>query len=796
MKKLLLLIILVIILVSLNWFTKAHAQDLGQMSDDEKAVLLQKYQSMAKNRNTSTQIYESPTIYDSSSVTRLPESRTTKSATQQKANPPTVDASGKPLSTTETTRPAAPKENLQEFDDLKPFGLELFAGPRESAPPDDIASAGDYILGPGDNVVISLWGRVEGEYNLTVDREGKVFIPKIGELAVWGKSLDDFRTYAHNRFSQVYSEFQLNVSLGKIRSIRIYLTGEVNHPGAYTVSSLTSLFNALYLAGGPNENGSMRDIRLMRGGKQVVSLDLYKFLLEGDNRSDLRLESGDAIFVPVAGTRVAIRGQIRRPAIYELTHNETSLELVKLAGNALPQAHLDRVLLERITPKGEWEVRDLNLNSQNEQSVTNIALNDGDRMTIYSIFDFKKNMVSVGGQVKHPGVYERGDKSRVLDLVLRGELQDYDVYFDRADLFRRHADYRVEVIPVSLSAILAGDSTQNVLLSDRDSLYVYRIQDVVRDKSVFIGGEVDRPGIYPLYDRMTVGDLIFLAGSYSRAASRLQGEIARIDSLGNVSIDYVNLTDSSSLASVLDDDDRVYIRTIPEWRLHRTVKIDGEVMYPGEYVMSSREETLSSLLKRAGGFTHNSFPKGAVFERRSISRSLEQMQVGKVLENSAPIVEDSLGRLHSELIINYDSSQVSRIIIDVDKVLASNGKLGDLVLQPGDRIHIPPIPSGITIVGAVGSTGTIKYSGGHDVRHYVRQAGNFTPRADKKGTRLIKANGAVYSGGDVLGKRVEEGDVIVVPAKIEKDSNWLKTATTALAATSSLLTTVLVIDRL
>lgn len=793
MRKLLLLIILVIILVSLNWFTKAHAEELGQLSDDDKTALLQKYQSMAKGRTSSTPTYKTSSLYDSSTVTRTPENRPTKPTGKLTTVDPN-DLTQRQLE--ESTLPSDNSQNLQSFDDLQPFGQELFNGPRESAPPDDIASAGDYILGPGDNVVISLWGRVEGEYNLTVDREGKVFVPKVGEMSAWGKTLDDFRTYARNRFGAVYSEFQLNVSLGKIRSIRIYLTGEVNRPGAYTVSSLTSLFNALYLAGGPNQHGTMRDIRLMRGGKQIASMDLYKFLLQGDNSSDLRLESGDAIFVPVAGTRAAIRGEIRRPAIYELTHNETSLELVSLAGNALPQAHLDRVLLERISKKGEWEIRDLNLNPENSEQVTDIALTDGDRLTVYSIFDFKKNMVSVAGQVKHPGVYERNDSSRVLDLVVRGELQDYDVYFSRADLFRRFADYRTEVISIDLSAIIAGDTAQNVLLTDRDSLHIYRIQDIEREKSVFIGGEVDRPGMYPLYDKMTVGDLIFLAGSYTRAASRLQGEIARIDSLGNVNLQYIDLNEPTGMRSELDEDDRVYIRTIPEWRLHRTVKLDGEVMFPGEYVMSSREETLAGLLQRAGGFTSNAFPKGAVFERRSINRSLNQMQVAKVLENSAPIVQDSMGRLHSELIVNYDSTQVNRIIINLDKMLASNNKVGDLILQPGDHIYIPPTPSGITVIGAVGSTGTIKFSGGRDVRHFVRQAGNFTPRADKKGTRLIKANGAVYSGGDVLGKRVEEGDVIVVPAKIEKDSNWLKTATTALAATSSLLTTVLVIDRL
>lgn len=777
MRKLIVLLILVIILVSLNWFNKLLAQDLSQLSADQKAELLEKYRTSMQTRSAaeSSDSYQTPPLYDSQVVARLPEPATTQPATAV---------------STETGM------LLPEFETLQPFGLQLFSGPRESAPPDDIASAGDYVLGPGDNLLISLWGRAEGEYNLTVDREGRVFVPKVGELSAWGKTLDDFRAHAQQRFSQVFSEFQMNVSLGKIRSIRIFLTGEVNRPGAYTVSSLTSLFNALYLAGGPNANGSFRAIRLMRSGKAVATLDLYKFLLEGDNSSDVRLESGDAIFVPVAGARVAIRGEIRRPAVYELTHNETALQLLTLAGNAMPQAHLERVLLERISPRGEWEVKDLNLDATGEEPVTDIALVDGDRLTVYSIFNFKKNMIAVSGQVKHPGYYERTDASRVLDLVLRGELQDYDVYFDRADLFRRYADRKIEVMPIDLGAILTGDTASNILLADRDSLHIYRIQDVEREKQVYIGGEVDRPGLYPLYDKMTVSDAIFLAGSYTRQASRLQGEIARVDSLGEVSLQYVNLTHEPDMATVLQEDDRIYIRTIPEWQKHRTVRLDGEVQFPGEYVMADRDETLYGLLTRAGGFTRNAFPQGAIFERRSISRTLDRLQIPKIMENSAPIYEDSAGRLHSEMIVNYDSSQVNRIIINIDQLMATRGNVGDIKLQPGDHVYIPPVPSGISVIGAVGATGTIKYASGKNVGYYIKQAGNFTPRSDKKGTRLIKANGAVYSGGSALGKRVEVGDVIVVPAKIERDRDWLKTVSTALAATSGVLTTVLVIDKL
>lgn len=782
MRKLIGIIVLIIILVSLNWFHRTKAQDISQLSDKQKAELFRTFQASKAGKN-SAQPYRTPLIYDSS-------------AQSSSFAVPEVRSSGDTLQADSVSPTETMATNLPEFEKLRPFGQDLFGGPREATPPDDIASSEQYILGPGDNIIISLWGRVEQEFDLTVDREGKVFIPKLGELNVWGKRIDEFESYARKKFSAVYSDFDMNVSLGKIRSIRIYLTGEVNRPGAYTVTSLTSLFNALYLAGGPNANGSMRTIRLMRGGKAVMTLDLYAFLLAGDNAVDVRLESGDAIFVPVAGARVAIRGEIRRPAIYELKGNETGTDLLRLAGNATPQAHLDRVLLERVSIKGEWQVQDLNLNAAQTADVSSTVLRDGDRVTVYSIFDAKTNVVFISGMVKHPGCYERTDSTRVRDLLTRGQLQDYDVFYHRADLFRKHTDYRVEVIPIDVGAVLAGDSAGNVILQDRDSLHVYSVKDVERDKYVYIGGEVDRPGNYPLYDRMTAADLIFLSGSFTRGASRLQGELAHTDSLGQVTIDYLNLNDSVSIQTALREDDRLYIRTIPEWQLHRTVKVEGEVQFPGEYVLASRSETLGELLRRCGGFTANAFPPGAVFERRSIGRSLASLQIPKILENSRPLVEDSAGHIERHLLMTYDSSLVNRIVIDLKKEANGEYLAGKLVLEPGDRVYVPPVPTGISVMGAVGATGTIKFTAHRKVKYYVQQAGDFSPRADKKGTRLIRANGAVLAGSDVLGRQAELGDVIVVPAKIDKERDWLKTMSTALAATTSLVTTFLLIDKL
>ncbi|MDZ4724201.1 MAG: SLBB domain-containing protein [candidate division Zixibacteria bacterium] len=788
MKRIFLLLLLVIVLVSLNWFKELFAQDLSSLSAAEKEAYVKKYQSSLSQAKPENNSYKTASIYDSTVETKLPvvSERVFNGAGQGKN---LSDSSNQTV--TESANLTDQKEGV-----LRPFGTELFNAPFESAPPNDIASSPDYILGPGDNVIIYLWGRVEKEFNLTIDREGKIFIPKVGEVLAYGMSLADFKTSVRRQLSEVYTEFDLNVSLGKIRSIRIYLTGEVNRPGAYTVSSLTSLFNALFLAGGPNEHGSMRAIRLMRNGVKVKEIDLYKFLLEGDNSLDTRLESGDAIFVPVSGARVAVSGKVIRPALYELRGGETALQVLALAGNATADAHLDRVMLERIADRDEWEVIDLNLRSDSAGGVSDLELLDGDKLTIFSVFESKNNMVSIGGMVKHPGYFERNDSTRISDLLGRSILQPYDVHFERANLFRRHTDGSREVVPVNLTAILAGNSEQNIILRDRDSLHVYSMSEVTREKYVQIEGEVHNPGKYPLYADMTVNDLVFLAGSFTRGASRLQAEIGRVDVSGEVSLQYISLNSEQVSLVKLEQDDRVYIRQIPQWRVHRTVVLEGEVNYPGEYLLSGEQETLYDLLLRAGGFSPSSFPKGTIFERKTISNNLDRLRVPSLLVKSSPMVKDSLGNISRIKPFEYDPSSVNRLVINMDQIVASEGKIGNVVLEPGDYIYIPATPSGISVLGAVSSDGTIKYQEKKNVSFYIKQAGNFSFQADKKGTNLIKANGSVYSGSGALGKRVEPGDVIVVPTKIQTSRDWTKTLTAVVTTTAGLLTTILLIDKL
>jgi len=319
---------------------------------------------------------------------------------------------------------------------------------------------------------------------------------------------------------------------------------------------------------------------------------------------------------------------------------------------------------------------------------------------------------------------------------------------------------------------------------------------VERDKFVYIEGEVKSPGRYPLYDSVTVEDLIFLSGSFTRGAYRHQAEIARIDSLGDVSLLYISLNASNIKQVYLCEEDHLYIRQIPEWQLDPSVTIEGEVNYPGKYTLSNREETLYQLLQRAGGFTRNAFPKGIIFERQSIKKQLARLNVPEVLQKSRPLVADTLGYLVQRDVFQYDFGSMSRVIIDIDKIILTEGREGDMVLEPGDRIYVPSVPSGISVMGAVSANGTIKFVERENVKYYIKRAGNFTRQSDKKEVRLMRAGGEVISGRGTLGKKVELGDVIIVPAKIEKERNWFKTVTTALTTTTGVLMSVYIISKL
>jgi len=691
---------------------------------------------------------------------------------------------------------------------LRIFGYNMFDGSPESFSPIlEATPPPDYKLGPGDNIVVNTWGRVDMQLDLTVDREGKVFIPKVGEIMAWGTTLDAFKKLLNKRLAAIYSDYQLSVSLGKIRRIKVFVYGEVKRPGGYTTSSLATLFNVLYLAGGPTQTGSLRTIKHIRNNQVLLQIDLYRFLIEGDNSQDSKLESGDVVFVPVVGPLAKISGQIKRPAIYELLGAEKISEIVQLAGGYTAEAFLEKVSVDRVGGDDNRIIQNVDLSEQTRNSnpkvyeMDNLTLKDGDAVHIPSIFDLRRNTVKLLGNVKHPGVYGLTDSMRVMDLIDHGEQLQVNTHTERANLFRTFPDQTRLVYDINLAKILQGMDSTNYLLIDQDSLVVYSENEIKRDKTVSIYGAVKRPGPYEFFESMRLSDLIFLAGNPLRQSYLLQAEIARVDPGKSSQIVYANLEKvldekNASEDIYLREDDKVFVRTMPRWQLDNNVTIEGEVMFPGSYTLTKEDEKLSDLIQRAGGFTPDAFIDGLVFIRGSIVEDVEKRQVRNILAATELTILDSLNRPLPKLDQTLDISKVSRVIINPREALKNPKSSDNIQLQKGDIVFIPRSPAGVQVLGAVGSVGTVAYKKNKNLHYFIKSSGGFSRNADKWQTRLARASGKVIAGTEAFNAKVQPGDAIIVPQKIKRDKQWLRSATSLAAIASSAVTAFLLVDRL
>ncbi len=704
---------------------------------------------------------------------------------------------------------ASETPNRQDIteEQLKIFGYNLFDGTPESfSPVLEATPPPDYKLGPGDNVLVNIWGRVDMQLDLTIDREGKIFIPKVGEISAWGITLDQFKDLVGTRLSAIYSGYEFSVTLGKIRRIKVFVYGEVKRPGGYTTSSLATLFNALYLAGGPTETGSLRCIRHIRSSKIVAQIDLYRFLIDGDNSQDSKLESGDVIFVPVSGPLVKISGQVKRPAIYELAGNEKISDLIALAGGSTAEAFMEMVSVDRVGKEDSRIIADVDLSEKLKASdlaaysKSDLVLKDGDRLKVPSVYDLRKNTVKLMGNVKHPGVFGLTDSMKVSDLIDHGEQFRRDTYTKRANLFRTFPDQRREVYPVILDEILSGIDSTNYHLIDKDSLVIYSQNDIRRDMSVTISGAVKRPGTYEYFENMRLSDLIFLGGNPLKQSYLLQAEIARVvpgkpAELLHVNLDKILNGSDSSQDVLLAEDDIVFIRSIPRYRLSNNVTIEGEVMFPGVYEITKENERLTDLLKRCGGFTPDAFPRGLIYERPTIAEEVEKRQARTILASTEQTILDSLNRPIPKLDQTLDIKGANRVIINTEEALKKPGSSDDVVLERGDRIYIPARPVGVQVLGAVAFNGTVVFKKGEKINYFIKASGGFSTDADKGQTRLAKANGRIFAGGQAFGAKVEAGDMVIVPQKLKREKNWFKSTTTIAAIASSVLSAYLIVTR-
>jgi len=701
--------------------------------------------------------------------------------------------------------------------DLTQFGYNLFRATVSTfAPVTDVPVGPDYVIGPGDRFDISLWGRIEGSYGVEVDRNGEITLPKVGTLKVWGLTFAELKEYLSKEFSKHYKGFYMNVAMGKLRTIRVYVVGEVVTPGSYTLSSLSTVYNALFAAGGPSKRGTLRNIQLIRNGKIIRSIDLYDFLLRGDKSQDERLQSGDTIFVPIIGPVVGIAGSVMRPAIYEVKNALTLRELFDLAGGITSLGYLHRVQIERIVAHEKRIVEDFDLTgyaNQWDSPGLMVNLKDRDLVKVFPILPTTQHIVYLEGHVARPGGYEFKEGMRLLDLIPSFDELLPEPYLEYADITRLvPPDFHPETIPFNLGRLLTGDQSQNIELTEQDTITVYP-RDTLREvPRVTISGEVQKPGKYRLLDNMKVKDLIYDAGNLKRSAYLPEAEITRlIKTEKGVQSKILTINLGEALKEnpehnmPLKEDDYVFVRQIPEWYTDKTVSVDGEVRFPGVYSFS-KGETLSSLLERAGGYSDRAYLKGAVFTRESarekqqerlrgyisqleedILRSQAQVAEATVSDAEAESLEQSMLVKRELLRKTREARATGRVVIVLEPLDAFRGSLYDLELEEGDALSILPVPGVVNVLGSVYNQTSIVYTKDKTVDFYLNKVGGPTPDAEEGEIYLVKADGSVISktqkgtfgiawdedqnrwvSGGFLATRVEPGDTILVPSKVTR----------------------------
>lgn len=689
---------------------------------------------------------------------------------------------------------------------LQPFGYDLFDQSRRSFARDtDVPVPTDYVIGPGDSINIQLFGSQNAEYYLPVNRDGTINFPEIGPVNVSGLTFGQIRDIVNQRVAEQMIGVRASVTVGELRSIRVSLLGDVETPGAYTVSGLATITNALYAGSGVKPIGSLRNIALRRGGALVATLDLYDLLLRGDTSGDVRLQAGDAIFVPPVGPRVTVDGEVRRPAIYEVGDEDSVAELVALAGGLNASANRTAVKLERIVPNRGRTVQDIDLATGGQT-----AVRDGDVLRVPANLEQLENSVRLAGNVFQPGLYQWRQGMRLVDVLPAPELvkpmSDLNYVLIRRELA---PNVEVEVVSADLQAAWrAPGGAENVGLRPRDIVYVFHIETGRRQivlplieelnaqadsnealPVVRVGGQVRMPGEYPLEPDMRISDLLRAGGGLSAAAYATDAELTRYTVVNGEYRETELIT--VNLASVLRGDfaadlavgpyDYLNIKEVSRWRGEESVTIRGEVVFPGTYPIR-RGEKLSSLLERAGGLTDLAFPEGSVFTRVELQqREREQLEVlARRIERdlaavsvSDPGASQTLTTGQSLIAQLRDSVATGRWVIRLDEIIAGNAA-ADVVLKGGDQLLVPDERQEVTVLGEVQYATSHVYEPGLSRDDYINRSGGLSQRADKKRIYVVRANGEVVakSGGAWFqrdgGSGIRPGDAIVVPLDVDQ----------------------------
>ncbi len=669
------------------------------------------------------------------------------------------------------------------------FGYELFNTESLTfAPAMNLPTPRNYVIGPGDELIIDVWGASQNNYRLAVSPEGSVFIDNLGPVYVNGLTIEDASDKIISRLGSIYSGLRgnnpntwANVSIGNVRSIQITIVGEARLPGTYTLSSLSSVFNALYMSGGPTLNGSFRNVQLIRDNKIYKTIDIYDFLTRGEVANNVRLQDQDIIRIIPYHARVDISGEVKRPAIFEVKNSEPFSEVIKYAGGFTDMAYSHRLRVYRKTSR-ERRIIDV----ENE-AFSDLFLQDGDSIPVGKILPRFENRVSVEGAVFREGDFQLTEGMLISDLLAKAEGLRGDAYLERATLYRTNPDYTIQAVPISLSPAEFTD----VLLQKDDLLKVSSIFEL-REEFVFeINGAVQNPGQYPYIEGTSVEGFIIMAGGLKESASAAQIEVSRRVKVNDGS-DPLKLSeiytfgikgdlslDMDAKSFTLEPFDRVFIRKSPNYEPQQEVMIQGEVLYPGNYAIKSKNERLTDLIARAGGFTTEAYVPGA----RLIRQMTMDEQRRRTLENISRQLDDTLNTV-------IEDNNTEPIGINLQEILENPNSPNNLLLQKGDRLIIPKELQTVTLSGGVLYPNTTRYFENRGLRKYVASAGGFAENARKRKTYVIYANGTVNRTRKMLFfnnyPQVEPGAEIVIPLKPEKEGLTTQQAISITTAVSSL----------
>ena len=727
------------------------------------------------------------------------EVRAEQKADTQRVNPEKRDDSEKAQNN--NMREAAPVGNI------KVFGRDIFNNSNLTFEPSlNIATPVNYRLGPGDQLVIEVWGASQANITQKVTPDGYITIPDVGPIQVNGLTVQAASNKIRAKLSKIYSGMgttnvdlstDVKVSLGQIRTIQVNIMGEVAQPGTYALSSFSTVFHALYKAGGISQLGSLRNIKVVRGGRTVATVDVYDYILHGRSHSDIRLQEGDVILASPYDALVLVKGKIKRPMYYEMKRTESIRTLIDYAGGFTNDAYTSAVTVERNDEK------ERTICSVDDMNYGVFKVKDGDVVSVGAILDRYNNRIEIKGAVYRPGFYELGKEiSTVRDLITKADGLLEDAFTNRAVLHRENLDKTLEIISVNVKGVLDG-TEPDITLQRNDVLFIPSKYDLEAKGTVEISGEVYSPGIFPYAENTKLEDLIIMAGGLTESASKVRVDIARRLNDPNSTKKQKEISKMFSFAVkdgfvvegdpgfILEPYDQVFVRRSPGYTPKVNVSITGEVEFEGSYALNERNERLSDLIARAGGLTGFAYLKGARLERQLSEE--EYLQAKELLTMVASNNQIS----GNDSIIIPAVSRTYTVAIDLEKIMSNPHSSLDPVLQDGDAVIIPQLMTTVQVTGSVRKPNSVVYNPDMKLKDYISEAGGYAERARKSGTFILYPNGHIKElGRNASAKEIVGGAKIIVPQKGRSQWNLgttlstISTSVSMLAVIASLINTM------